>query len=167
MGGNRRGGGNRRRSSGKNRAPEAWEAYNPLRNNPVRGVDLRKREGRRERPKWVPPALSSVPVPTPQCPYCGKPIRDLAFALTDRASGEAVHFDCMAARVGERERPDKGESVVYLGGGRFGIVRFGVLVEKRGGGQKRGFSIKRIIEMEDRGERPAWRGEVADHFSVT
>jgi len=97
----------------------------------------------------------------------GRGLKEGVVEVRDRASGEAVHFDCMAARVGERERPDKGESVVYLGGGRFGIVRFGVLVEKRGGGQKRGFSIKRIIEMEDRGERPAWRGEVADHFSVT
>jgi hypothetical protein len=84
----------------------------------------RGRGGFYERPKWSPPKLSSEPIPSPECPYCGKPIRDLSAALNDRASGEPVHFDCVIARLGESEALDRGDALAYIGGGRFGVVRF-------------------------------------------
>jgi hypothetical protein len=114
-----------------------------------------------ERPRWTPPKMSTDPFPVPVCPYCGKPIRDLALALSDKNSGEAVHFDCVLARITEGETLKKGESVVYIGGGRFGIVCFD------SGEDTQPFTIKKIFEWEDKEKRASWRSEICDHYSVT
>jgi hypothetical protein len=105
--------------------------------------------------------MSTVPLPVPVCPYCGKPIRDLAAALTDRDSGEAVHFDCVIARIAQGEILEKGDVIAYIGGGRFGIVRFD------SGQDSRHFTIKKILEWENKENRAEWRGFISDHYSVT
>jgi hypothetical protein len=114
-----------------------------------------------DRPKWVPPVLSAEPIPVPDCPYCGKPIRDLAMALTDKASGAAVHFDCVIARLAENETLDRGDAVTYIGGGRFGVVHFNNPQDTRG------FTVKKIVEWEDKENRADWRKSLADHYSIT
>jgi hypothetical protein len=114
-----------------------------------------------DRPKWVPPARPSEPAPVPDCPYCGKPIRDLPAALTDRNSGEAIHFDCALERLTENENLGRGDAVTYIGAGRFGVVHFA------GPNDPRGFTIKKIFEWEDRENRAEWRKSLADHYSVT
>jgi hypothetical protein len=118
------------------------------------------------RPKWVPPAVPVEPIPVPECPYCGKPIRDLSLALTDRRSGEAVHFDCALGRLTENETLERGETISYIGGGRFGVVRFA------NPNDSRGFSIKKIFEWEDSASMPLenrseWRKALADRYSIT
>jgi hypothetical protein len=105
--------------------------------------------------------MSSEPIPVPLCPYCGKPIRDLSAALTDKTSGEAVHFDCVLARLTENETLERGDAVIYIGGGRFGVVHF------NNPSDTRGFTIKKIFEWEDKENRAEWRKSLADHFSVT
>jgi hypothetical protein len=114
-----------------------------------------------DRPKWVPPTLSADPIPVPDCPYCGKPIRDLSAALTDKTNGEAVHFDCVIARLGENETLERGDTVTYIGGGRFGVVHF------KNPQDARGFTIKKIFEWEDKENRADWRKSLADHYSIT
>lgn len=114
-----------------------------------------------ERPRWTPPKMSTLPFPVPVCPYCGKPIRDLAAALADKNSGEAVHFDCVIARIAEGETLEKGESVAYIGGGRFGIVRFNSSQDTQH------FTIKKILEWENKESRAEWRNLISDHYSVT
>jgi hypothetical protein len=114
-----------------------------------------------DRPKWVPPAAPSEPIPVPDCPYCGKPIRDLSAALTDKANGAAVHFDCVLERLAAAETLDRGDAVTYIGGGRFGVVHFNTPQDTRG------FTIKKIVEWEDKENRAEWRQSLADHYSIT
>ena len=114
-----------------------------------------------ERPKWVPPHIQNANFPAPDCPYCGKPIKDIVSALTDKGTGKAAHFDCIIAKISEREVLEKGDFVSYIGGGRFGIVRFNNPADTRK------FTIKKILEWENKDDRPEWRSAISDHYSVT
>jgi hypothetical protein len=82
-------------------------------------------------------------------------------ALTDKASGAAVHFDCVIARLAENETLDRGDAVTYIGGGRFGVVHF------KNPQDNRGFTIKKVFEWEDKENRAEWRKSLADHYSIT
>jgi hypothetical protein len=114
-----------------------------------------------ERPKWTPVKLPQVPLDVPDCPICGKPIKDISSALTDKVSGNPAHFDCVLGKIADNEIRGKGDVISYLGGGRFGVVHY---ADPR---DVRGFKIKKIIEWEDKENRADWRKTVADHFSVT
>ncbi|MDR1506984.1 MAG: hypothetical protein LBI67_07760 [Treponema sp.] len=131
---------------------------------------------RYERLRWVPPRLNTDPFPEPECVYCGKSIKDLDSAIEDKASGGPAHFDCVISKLAESESLEKGETISYIGAGRFGIVRFN---ETRGevrpakwdessqGISGRVFSIRKILELEDREGRADWRLSIADHYSIT
>ena len=95
------------------------------------------------------------------CPYCGKPIHDIASAISDKATNKAVHFDCILARIGRDETLEAGDTISYIGGGRFGIVHFS------NPGDPKKFVIKKILEWENKDDRPQWRSDITDHFSVT
>ena len=114
-----------------------------------------------ERPKWTPPKIPSDPLPSPPCPICGKTIRDIATAIAEKETGRAVHFDCIIARITQEEKLEKGDSVSYLGGGRFGIVYF------NNAGESKKFTIKKVLEWENKEIRADWRSAVSDHYSVT
>ena len=114
-----------------------------------------------DRPKWIPPQIPSMNLPAPECPCCGKPIRDIMSAFTDKNSGQAAHFDCIIARITERETLEKGEFVSYIGGGRFGIVRMNNPADVKK------FTIKKILEWENKDDRPQWLSAISDHYSVT
>lgn len=117
-------------------------------------------KGAGARPKWTAAKLRSDPIPSPLCVYCEKPIKELASALTD-SNGEAIHFECVQKRIAAMESLGKDDTVTYIGGGRFGVVHFG---NSRGTGK---FTIKKIIEWEQKDKRAPWRGHIADHFSLT
>ncbi|MDR2102231.1 MAG: hypothetical protein LBP43_06640 [Treponema sp.] len=126
-----------------------------------------------DRPQWKAPQPSAEPIPHPLCPYCGKPIKDIAAAITDKATGQPVHFDCAAARIAGGETLESGDAVVYIGGGRFGVVHFPGMIrdtlQGRGNGDEydtRNFQIKKIVEWEDKENRASWRKNIEDHFSV-
>jgi hypothetical protein len=81
--------------------------------------------------------------------------------LTDKASGNPAHFDCVLGKIADNEIREKGDVISYLGGGRFGVVHYGNPHDVKG------FKIKKIIEWEDKENRADWRKTIADHFSVT
>jgi hypothetical protein len=141
-----------------------------------------------ERPKWIPPKANAEPLPVSECLWCGKPIRDISSAISDKDTGAPVHFDCVAARIAFGEKLEKGDSVAYIGAGRFGIVSFGStgaplryspdVSQNTGKSEKpsevkdyplsnRGFTIKKIIEWENKDKRAEWRSVICDHYSVT
>jgi hypothetical protein len=135
-----------------------------------------------ERLRWIPPVLSTEPIPVPKCPYCGKPIKELASALADKNTGEPVHFDCVIAKISESETLEPGDTVGYIGGGRFGILHFnspaGPSTERDAQGRAeapwygsfqntKDFKIKKILEWENKENRAEWRRIVSEHFSVT
>jgi hypothetical protein len=106
--------------------------------------------------KTVSPTL-----PKPVCPRCGSPIEDLPSALNDKESGVPIHFDCVLARLTESESLGEGEKIVYLGGGRFGVVLF-----ENPADLKR-FRVKRTFQWEEKDKRADWRRQVTDLFSST
>jgi hypothetical protein len=114
-----------------------------------------------ERPRWTPPKPSSEPLPVPSCPYCGKPIKDISTAISDKNSGEPVHFDCVITRIAETEVLEQGDTLTYIGGGRFGIVHF------NNPQNTQNFKITKIFEWEDKENRAEWRRSVSDHYSIT
>ena len=131
------------------------------------------RRGRYERPKWVPPKMNTDPLPVPDCLWCGKPIRDISLAIADKDTGVPVHFECVAARIAATEKLEKGDTITYIGGGRFGIVCFGDSDYPRDSQDRgaapgnRDFRIKKIIEWEDKEKRAEWRSLISEHYSVT
>lgn len=164
--GNGKGGNNRRRPfRRKDRGRNNDERWNENHSRQGRGGETPRFDKSRgtafERPKWTPPQLSTEPIPVPDCPWCGKPIRDLSTAIGDRDTGLPVHFDCVVARIAGGEILEKGDEVTYIGGGRFGIVH----LEK--GSDRKNFSIKKILEWENKEDRAEWRSTLGDHYSIT
>ncbi|MDR2072055.1 MAG: hypothetical protein LBP60_01290 [Spirochaetaceae bacterium] len=123
-----------------------------------------KRVALYDRPRWTAPKLNTDPLPTPGCDICGQPITDMHTALTDKKTGNPVHFDCVMAELMAQETPEKGDVLSYIGGGRFGIVHFNSSGEKKEHGA---FTIKKILEWEDKENRAEWRAFIADHYSLT
>ncbi|MCL2880191.1 MAG: hypothetical protein FWF29_08110 [Treponema sp.] len=114
-----------------------------------------------ERPQWIPPQMSNEPIPVPECPYCGKPIKDMSLAIADKNTGQAVHFDCIISRLSQGENLESGEVISYIGGGRFGIIHYA------NPSNPQVFTIKKIFEWENKENRAEWRQIISDHFSVT
>jgi hypothetical protein len=65
------------------------------------------------------------------------------------------------AKLGEHEFLEKGEAIAYIGGGRFGVVCFNHTPNSQN------FTIKRILEWENKENRAEWRKTIADHYSIT
>jgi hypothetical protein len=67
----------------------------------------------------------------------------------------------ITAQFSENEGFGKGDSVAYLGGGRFGVVHFNNQHDKLT------FKILKVFEWEDKENRPEWRKSVSDRYSLT
>ncbi|MDR1325382.1 MAG: hypothetical protein LBK00_05020 [Treponema sp.] len=153
-------GGNRRNFK-RREQDDPWQEKSSRKgmNSSRRETDHRYVERGMERLRWTPPARPSEPLPTPDCPYCGKPIKDIATALEDRTMNMPAHFECVMAFIAEGERLEKEDTLAYIGGGRFGIVRFT--------GISHTFRIKKIMEWENRENRAAWRKSISEYYSST
>jgi len=121
----------------------------------------RRRGGLFDRPKWVPPVPPSDPLPAASCAWCDKPIKDISLAISEPDTGKPVHFECVINRIIERENLENGDTVSYIGGGRFGVVHFNNPPDTRD------FTIKKIFEWENKEHRADWRVTISEHFSVT
>ena len=127
----------------------------------VNGKLEKKKGSLYDRPKWVPPVQSAAPMQSETCAWCNKPIKDVAAAFNEPDTDKLLHFDCVLKRITEKEHLEKGETINYIGGGRFGIVRFSSLSDNRN------FKIKKIFEYEDKENRAKWRDALCNHYSVT
>jgi len=172
MSGNGRGGGNRGNRKPhfkrKDRDNQSQNRGNPTGGgkktdfSPVGEDRYEKRRGSlHERPKWVPPRPPTMPIPTALCAWCGKQIKEISTAISDPDSGQPVHFDCIIDKIVERENLETGDTVSYIGNGRFGIVHYNNPPDTRD------FKIKKIYEWENRENRAEWRTEISDRFSFT
>lgn len=158
---------NDRRPGGKDLNARREEAPKGDRNNkqqkrPDRGDGFGKNAAPLPpRDRFSAQRVVSPPLPKPICPRCGSPIEDLPSALNDKENGAPIHFDCVLARISEGENLGEGEKIVYLGGGRFGVVLF-----ENPGDLKR-FRVKKTIQWEEKDKRADWRRQVTDLFSAT
>jgi len=97
------------------------------------------------------PARPQPVLPTPDCPICGKPVRELASALTHRASRQPAHFDCIVRELRDSTEIAPQEKLCYLGAGTFGILEF----RPPGGPSK--FVIKKRIQYEEKEFPQEWK----------
>ena len=145
---------------------------------------FRRREAEKSpentRPKWSPAKTNTEILPSFACPYCGKPIRDVISAIEDKETGVPIHFDCVTSRISFGEKLEKGEAIIYIGGGRFGIVSFSASKNSQGkhessaeskGPEKRGsptehrdFKIKKVIEWEKKDTKAEWRSAICERY---
>ena len=114
-----------------------------------------------ERPRWTAPVLPVNPITTPDCHWCGKQIKDITTAISDKETGLPVHFDCVLSRIAEMENLDANDNVCYIGGGRFGIIHYNNLPDTRD------FYIKKILEWENKDINNEWRRPISEYFSIT
>ncbi len=112
-------------------------------------------ESKREKQK----AIQELKAREVTCPMCGEPVTDIASALTDKNTGNPVHFDCALHQVEETETLGQNEKVAYIGQGRFGVLYF------ENPRDQRKFTIKKIIEWEDREKKSEWRDELSGLYS--
>jgi len=114
-----------------------------------------------ERSRWTAPIMPANPITTPDCPWCGKQIKDITTAISDKDTGLPVHFDCVLARIAEVEKLETNDSVCYIGGGRFGILHYNNPPDTRD------FTIKKIFEWELKDGNTEWRRPISEYFSIT
>jgi len=114
-----------------------------------------------DRPRWSAPVLPANPLTTPECPWCGKQIKDITTAISDRDSGRPVHFDCVLTRIVDMEHLETNDSVCYIGGGRFGIIHYNNPPDMRD------FTVKKILEWELKDRNYEWRRPISEYFSLT
>ena len=114
-----------------------------------------------------------------ECSFCGKPVTDVASALADKTTDKPVHFDCVLNYLAEHETLNDGQSISYIGQGRFAVISSkvpGAAAETAGGGVAAAgaaaaglpsprFVIERIIEWEPRDKKYEWRVNIADAYS--
>ena len=93
------------------------------------------------------------------CPKCGQPITEMASAIADKTSGEPIHFDCALNEVKQSEPVGENEKVAYIGQGRFAVLSYENIRDQRH------FTIKKIIEWENREGQSQWREELSGLYS--
>jgi hypothetical protein len=97
------------------------------------------------------PAQPSVPIMLPDCPVCGKQVRELASAVTHRVARQPAHFDCVMREIRDSNEVAPQEKVCYLGGGSFGII------ELRPPGGPTRFVIRKRIQYEEKETPQDWK----------
>ena len=147
------------------------------RNNRRRKDAPRKSGGQyTERPSERIKLYEGEPV---ECSFCGKPVTDVASALADRTTDKPVHFDCVLDYLAEHETLSAGQSISYIGQGRFAVISSKVPASVQGtsaagavasgaaaaGAPSPRFVIERIIEWEPRDKKYEWRANIADAYS--
>lgn len=93
------------------------------------------------------------------CAKCGQVITELASALSDKSTGNPIHFECALSEVEKSESLGQNEKIAYIGQGRFGVISY------ENPRDQRHFTIKKIIEWEDRDSKAQWRNEISELFS--
>lgn len=113
------------------------------------------RESNQERLK----AIEEIKTRQNICPMCNLPITDLTSSLTDKKTNQPIHFECALEEVKKNEEIKENEKIAYIGQGRFGILYYENIRDQKH------FSIKKIIEWENRETKSQWRGEISDLYS--
>ena len=110
---------------------------------------------RRERQR----AIQEIKTRQLVCPKCGNVITDVTSALSDKHTGQPVHFECVFNEIEKNENLGQNEKIAYIGQGRFGVLYYENIRDQRH------FTIKKIIEWEDKDKKPEWRDEIGSLYS--
>jgi len=93
------------------------------------------------------------------CPMCNQIITDIPSSMCDKATGVPVHFECALNKVKETEPTGENEKVAYIGQGRFAVLAYENIRDQRH------FTIKKIIDWEERDKKSEWRTEYSEIYS--
>ncbi len=88
------------------------------------------------------------------CAICGEAIKETASTLAMPNTGDPAHFDCVMKRLEENETLEDGDTIAYLGGGNFGIIR-------KNSQNPAGFEIKKKIDFENKETIGDWRKKLS------
>lgn len=94
-----------------------------------------------------------------RCAKCGEIITDIASSIADKATGKPVHFECVIEQLRQSEPTGENEKIAYIGQGRFAVLHYENMRDQRH------FTIKKIIEWEDRDQKSEWRTELSGLYS--
>ncbi len=134
------------------RQPGGSQSSPPKTNQPsARGNPSRGRPPRGRAPEPQRPLQPAVPIVLPDCPVCGKQVRELASALTHRVARQPAHFECVMRELLDSNEIAPEEKICYLGGGSFGILEF-----RPPGGPTR-FVIRKRIQYEEKETPQEWK----------
>lgn len=104
-------------------------------------------------------AIKAFKAKIPVCEICGKPIVDVADAISNRGTESPVHFDCVLEQINSGEKLGPNEKVTYIGQGKFAVLYF------ENPHDLRKFTIRRTIDWENLEKRSDWRIEMAGLYS--
>ena len=124
--------------------------------NKKHNKDFSKNQNKREKANQ---SLPKIILDSPIWPRCKQPIQELASALTDKKTGEPMHFDCVLDFLKASENLEATEKITYIGQGRFAIAHFPTPHDFRH------FEIRKIIEWEEKEKDYEWRSNIANLFS--
>ena len=93
------------------------------------------------------------------CPLSGQVIDNIYLAISDPESGKPARFDKVLEHLRKREEIQKGQQLVYIGAGNFGIVEN---TSKKG---KRRIELIKKIPYEDSYQKKQWRRELSPGVS--
>ena len=160
----------------RRRGRNNWNNNNQKKNTNQKETNARQRDQRHEQKR--PPinheiqqqmrkdmaeteaAIREFKTHSPVCELCNQPILEMASAMTNKGSGNPVHFDCIIKKLSEHEHLSDKDRLTYIGNGKFAVLHF------ENPHDMRHFSIQKEIEWENRdGTRAAWRDEMAGLYS--
>lgn len=104
---------------------------------------------------------SKIEWPKTVCEKCGKEIKELNTALSDKNTGKPIHFDCVLEFIKNSEQIKEDEEVIYIGNGNFAIVTF------ENPKIRKSFKIVKSIEWEERNKIYQWKDGVKKLSSST
>ena len=104
-------------------------------------------------------SISEIRAREIKCGICGEVISDISSAISDKKSGNPVHFNCVLKQIEGQEQLGENEKVAYIGHGRFGVLSYENIRDQKN------FKIKKIIEVEDRENKAEWRTEISEVYS--
>lgn len=93
------------------------------------------------------------------CSKCGQIINDIASCINDKDSNTPIHFECALKVVESQESLLPNEKIAYIGHGRFGILAYDNIRDQRH------FTIKKVIEWENKEIKSEWREELSNLYS--
>jgi len=105
--------------------------------------------------------FSKIEWPNVICERCGKEIKDLNVALSDKKTGNPIHFDCILEFIKSSEEIKENEEVIYIGNGNFAIVVF------ENPKIRKNFRIIKSIEWEERNKSYQWKDEIKELSTST
>lgn len=93
------------------------------------------------------------------CSLCNEKINDISSAIDDKSTGKPAHFDCVLKKLNQDAGLKEGESLTYIGKGRFALVHY------ENPNEVKSFKIVKIIEYEETDSHSDWRTEMSELYS--